>query len=589
MLSALLLLTTVSGPPAALPARAPAVQDDPAIRIWLSDDGRYQRGDRAQVQVKTQDDGYLLVLQVDPDGHLRVLFPLDPNDDAFVRGGKKYEITGRGDRESFMVDQRSGHGTVYAAVSRDPFRFDGYVTGDHWDYAALDDVHVSDKPEADLNEFVQRLARSDFDYDVLGYDVYENVVYGSGTTVYNYGPMIYSDGYDGFGCYSYWGCGGSSIFIGINLGHHRRFYDPFFYGPVYYDPFFYRPFYYPVYYYPYPVYYYPRSRYPFYHYPYYRPGYRYPVYSTPWRQRTAPVVATSFWRSREVPTRTPTSGTLASAYTSRFLRDRPATAPAARPARGSFTPGSGSLPNRDRLAAAPRRDLNGGARTANGSNPIVLSNSPERAPVGRRAVDRPDSRVTQPQRANAVDRGNSRAAVGSRGAGAERRPAADEPRKAPVRTPEARPAAPQIRDRSPENEPRVLNGDDRSGYEGVRVISPRGPAARRADDDRPASHPDVQRGSMSSPPARVERDNDDDGMRAAPRSSPPPARIEPRQPESRSEPRAMPAPRGGNDGSPRGGGNDGGRGGQGGGGAAPQRGGGHGPAGGGGFGVGRRR
>jgi len=582
MLSALMLFTAFLAPPASGPGPAAAQQDDPAIRIWLNDDGRYQRGDRVKVQVKARDDGYLLVLNVDPDGRLRVLFPLDPSDDALIRGGKKYEITGRGDRESFTIDQRSGHGTVYAAVSHDPFKFEGYVTGDHWDYTALDDMHVSDKPEADLNQFVQRLARSDFDYDVLGYDVFENVVYASGATTvydYNYGPMLYSDWYGGYGCYGYWGCGGSSIFIGIGIGHrHRYFYDPF-YTPFYtpfYDPFYYRPFYY------YPTYYYPRYRYPYYHYPYayYNPGYRYPAgrrpyggyYTTPWRQRSAPVLASSFqWRGREVATRTPTNGALASAYRGR-LTSQPAAAPMPRSARGSMVPSSAPAPTRDRLAGAPRRAPDGspvGRGQVSRSNEIVLTNVPERSPVGRRAVDRPEPRAAQPQPQRVRSADGS--AAGSRSRSVEERS------NAPTRMPEARPSAPQIRDRNDDRGPQVIRGEDRSGYEGARVITPRAPEARRADDDRPASRPDVQRGPMSAPAGRMESGDNSGGMRAEPRSSAPPARVESRPSESR-QPESRPAP------AARG--NDGGWGGHGGGGGSPSQRGGGGGGGGGGRGAG---
>jgi Domain of unknown function (DUF4384) len=124
MISAL-LLSLALGNPAQPVARANQAQgDDPAIRVWLNEDGRFQRGDRAKVQVRSRDDGYLVVLHVDSDSRLRVLFPLDPDDDNFVRGGKKYQILGRGENETFEVDVRSGRGTVYAAVSRDPFRWD---------------------------------------------------------------------------------------------------------------------------------------------------------------------------------------------------------------------------------------------------------------------------------------------------------------------------------------------------------------------------------------------------------------------------------------------------------------------------------
>lgn len=571
MLSALMFSAAILGIPTGAPAPAAARQDDPAIRIWLSDDGRYQRGDRAKVQVKTRDDGYLLVLNVAPDGHLRVLFPLDPADDALIRGGKKYEIIGRGGREAFTIDQRSGTGTVYAAVSRDRFKFEGYVVGDHWDYDALDGVHVSDKPETDLNEFVQRLARSDFDYDILSYDVYENVVRASTTTVYeyNYGPMAYSDWYDGYGCYGYWGCGGSSIFIGIGFGRpHRYFYDPFFYRPYYYYP----TYYYPTYYYPgyrYPFYHYPYAHYPYYNYPVGRPPYYGGSYSTPWRPRSGgPAYSGGFeWRAREVPARTPTNGALAAAYRGRFdmeRSDRAAVAPMPRPARGS-TVATGATPARTRetpgARPTPRRSLDmtpGRTEQARRAG-TAISKEPERAPVARRADERPANPVGKPERVgrSASDAGVSRSRV------------ADRPNDAPDRgTPQAR--GPQTRDRNESDAARVIRSEDRAGYEGVRVIPSRAPEARRADDDRPASRPNIERGEVQSRGARMEPRDNPAPARAEPRAAPPPARAEPRQ-ESRPEPRggggndgwggsrggggSAPAPRGGGDG---GGGNRGG-------------------------------
>ena len=128
------------------------------IQLWISNDRRFLPGDRAKVQVRTKDDGYLIVFHVDPDGHLRVLFPLDPDKDNFVRGGKKYEVRGRGGRESFEADGK-GRGTVYAAVSRDPFRFEGFVLDDHWDYRALAPCRLSTNPEPELNELVRRMAQ----------------------------------------------------------------------------------------------------------------------------------------------------------------------------------------------------------------------------------------------------------------------------------------------------------------------------------------------------------------------------------------------------------------------------------------------
>jgi hypothetical protein len=263
MMAALLLPLLLAGGPA--PAQpAVASHDDPPIQLWINNDRRFLSGERAKVQVRTKGDGYLLVFHVDPDGYLRVLFPLDPDKDNFVRGGKKYEVRGRGGREAFEADGK-GRGTVYAAVAREPFRFEGFVLDDHWDYRALAPSRLPTNPEAELNELVRRMAQGSFDYDILSYEVVERVVYASDYSYRYYG----SDYYDDPWCYHF-SCGRSyygspfNLSIGLFFGrpYRRYYYDPYFYA---YDPF-YNPFFYDPYYYA-PVY---RPRY------YYRPYYTYP-------------------------------------------------------------------------------------------------------------------------------------------------------------------------------------------------------------------------------------------------------------------------------------------------------------------------
>jgi hypothetical protein len=298
MISVLLLPLLIDAAPA--PAVAPP--DDPPIRLWINNDRRFLPGDRAKVEVRTRDDGYLLVFHVDPEGHLRVLFPLDPDRDNFVRGGKKYEIRGRGGRESFEIDNPTGKGTVYAAVSRDAFRFDGFVEGDHWDYRALAPSRLPNDPEQDLNELVRRVAQGDFDYDLLNYYVSDRVAYRS-----DYSPYYGSSYYDGcyrFSCSSYYGSP-FNVSIGLFFGrpYRRYYYDPYFYA---YDPF-YNPFfdpysYAPIYYSPIyrPRYVYPYSRYQDqYYYDRYR-TYRQP--NTPYRFRGADGATVGF-RDRFGPTR----------------------------------------------------------------------------------------------------------------------------------------------------------------------------------------------------------------------------------------------------------------------------------------------
>jgi hypothetical protein len=174
---------------------------------------------------------------------VRVLFPLDPSSDNFVRGHETIEVRGRGDREAFFVDDREGSGLVLAARSTTPFKFDEFVRGDHWDYRVLDARQAGDDKEAALLDMVQRMtAEGRFDYDAVTYVVasaqaYYDSYYPHYTAVsFGYGwgwPYRHRYGY-----------------------YYSTCYDPFFYDPfLCYDPIFYRPYGYGFYGYGYRGYY----------------------------------------------------------------------------------------------------------------------------------------------------------------------------------------------------------------------------------------------------------------------------------------------------------------------------------------------
>jgi hypothetical protein len=251
-----LMLPIATPAPAAnsfLAGAARASAADPSVRVSL-DRTDYEPGDEARVTVSVRDDGYLLVLRLSPDGYARVLFPLDPGDDNFVRGNGSYEIRGRGDRSAFTVSSSSGTGTVYAAWSTEPFRFNDYVLGDHWDYRQLDGSQMQGDPEAALTELAQRMSTGHFDYDLTSYSVARQVAY-SGTTHYvTMYPAPYAYPYSA-GCYYSGWCGSGpyfSVSVGFGWGRFRSvWYDPYYFDPFYYDPFYYhRPYYrsYPTYY-----------------------------------------------------------------------------------------------------------------------------------------------------------------------------------------------------------------------------------------------------------------------------------------------------------------------------------------------------
>ena len=174
---------------AVLLALTPAVaQDTPAPITVRLDHEQFSRGDRARVYVQTAQDGFLVVLHADPQGRVRVLFPLDPTDDAFVRGGRRQELRGRSGRDAIFVDAADGAGTVLAAVSADPFTYDGFVRADHWDYRSLAAGTVSADPLAGLFDIVRRMSSERrFEYDAATYVVGRQIAGHYGHDGYGYG------------------------------------------------------------------------------------------------------------------------------------------------------------------------------------------------------------------------------------------------------------------------------------------------------------------------------------------------------------------------------------------------------------------
>ncbi len=257
MLTAALFSLLAASTPVVGTGTAISTQDiDPPIRVWLNKrDARM--GEEVSAYIEALADGYVVVLHAEPDGRVRVLFPLDPRYDNYVRGEDEIEVRGRGDRRAFRVYAAEGTGQVLAAYSRDPFRFDGLVRGDHWDYSIPGLWRVGDDPEADLMDIVYQMASgSYFDYDLVGYEVFRAYAYGGSSRV-SVGLHLGSSWPYGFGYRYGYRCSRWGLHVGAfwyNSGcydpfYYGAYYDPFYYDPFYYDPFFYDPFYYRSFYY----------------------------------------------------------------------------------------------------------------------------------------------------------------------------------------------------------------------------------------------------------------------------------------------------------------------------------------------------
>ena len=224
-----LLATLVLGPTSADTVRV--VTAVPPIQLTLNSGGNYAPGALVNVRVETADDGYLIVFRVDGDGRVRVLFPLDPDADAFVRGGKEYELRGRADRSTFLADDRGGTGMIYAALAHQSYNVRDFSANGHWDYDALRLRDSTTDAENDLTSIVGRLTgRARFDYDAIGYRVQDIAAIGSVAAVGGYYPGLYDPYYNpSWRCLSCgWGYPGADINVGFG---YSPFWDPWLYSP----------------------------------------------------------------------------------------------------------------------------------------------------------------------------------------------------------------------------------------------------------------------------------------------------------------------------------------------------------------------
>ena len=220
-------------------AGSAGVADEPAVRVTLNSQNVFDAGDRARVRVRVRDNAYLVVLRADPDGRVTVLYPETPADDDYVHGGEEFDVRSHSSDGSFVVAATRGQGMVYAAVSKDPFKFDQFASsGAAWNPSAFPDSARGQNAEGVLTDIVQAMSSSGgrFDYDLVNYTVTSARDRARGAYEYSEGPP--ADSYDGYaapfyGYYGYgpycdpWVCGPGYGFA----------YNPWLYSPWGYSPF----------------------------------------------------------------------------------------------------------------------------------------------------------------------------------------------------------------------------------------------------------------------------------------------------------------------------------------------------------------
>jgi len=76
----------------------------PSVEVWSNEEDVFHRGQQIRVYFRTTQDAYVTVFRIDTDGRLRVIYPTEPWEDNYARGGQRYETRTSGDRYAFIVD-----------------------------------------------------------------------------------------------------------------------------------------------------------------------------------------------------------------------------------------------------------------------------------------------------------------------------------------------------------------------------------------------------------------------------------------------------------------------------------------------------
>ena len=177
----LLALVTAHG---GVPARSPLSDDysyRPRVEVWTDrGDDPYTRGQGVRVHFRADQDAYVTILRVDSDGRVRVLYPHEPWEDNYARGGRDYEASDGYDRDAFYVDDYPGVGYIFAVAAADPFQYAGIESNDHWDYRLIAEGRVRGDPYVALTDLAQRIVPDgyrDWDYDLVPYYVQQHYDY----------------------------------------------------------------------------------------------------------------------------------------------------------------------------------------------------------------------------------------------------------------------------------------------------------------------------------------------------------------------------------------------------------------------------
>jgi len=96
-------------------------QRGPTTRVWLENDrDLFSPGALTRVYVRSNQDAYVAVMHVTPDGDVEMLWPRDPGDDGYLEGGRAYALSSRTGSRYVRLGYGYGIGYVFSVTSDEP-------------------------------------------------------------------------------------------------------------------------------------------------------------------------------------------------------------------------------------------------------------------------------------------------------------------------------------------------------------------------------------------------------------------------------------------------------------------------------------
>jgi hypothetical protein len=203
-------------------AQAIADRDGPRVNVSAEITSFAAGSRRLRATFHLEDDAYVVVGHLGPDGILRIVFPTDPRDDGFVRGRKSYQtaeffggfndqfryrrstgLSGMG--PAFNDSYDGGTGYVFVIASWRPMRSDRFSSDGRWDSFELAEMDYLRDPRPAVYELASLLAGENREAYTVKFARYSNTRmmyagFGGPSSAFGSG---YCSGYEPLGFASY--------------------------------------------------------------------------------------------------------------------------------------------------------------------------------------------------------------------------------------------------------------------------------------------------------------------------------------------------------------------------------------------------